>query len=57
MQEKMMNKILYSVIASAVLFSGCSFKPTLPQKNTEFMADYGEIRIDKAWCICEELRV
>ncbi|MBR4140816.1 MAG: TolC family protein, partial [Campylobacter sp.] len=44
-----MNKFLYSVIASAVLFSGCSFKPTLPQKNTEFIADYGEIRIDKAW--------
>lgn len=43
------KKSLMAVCASAVLLSGCSFKPVLPRKDTSFTADYKTSNISDMW--------
>ncbi|MGP1505891.1 MAG: efflux transporter outer membrane subunit [Campylobacter sp.] len=41
--------IKFSLIAVAIAFSGCSFRPQIPTTNTQFRADVKDVNLSKSW--------
>lgn len=41
--------IKFSLIAVAIAFGGCSFRPQIPTTNTQFRADVKDVNLSKRW--------